>query len=86
MNRPLMRRLAEAPWDVSVLGLTKSELDDMDDEERRDRCAEELNRAVDLLEAIPAAFTTTLDVNDRAKIHTYAERLKLMARSMRKIR
>lgn len=61
-----------AGWDASVLGLTKSDLEDMDEDEKHEKLQELLHQAGDLAEAIAAAFGPELgpkkdDVTKAAK-------------------
>jgi len=51
---------AEAVWDRSVLGYSKSDLAEMDADERARTLYELLNQAADLAEAIAAAFAPDL--------------------------
>lgn len=85
IDRAAMKRLAEASWDVSVLGLTGGEFQDMDDDERTERLAEELNRAADLLQAIETAFAKELGTS-RPAVAAHAAGLIKLARKIRPIK
>jgi hypothetical protein len=43
-------------WDQSILSISPEELSEMTEEERRERLADEINRAADLLRTVAQAF------------------------------
>lgn len=57
------RRHLAATWDRSVLPISSADLEEMDEEERKMRMVDELNRAADLLQALASAFAKDLGSN-----------------------
>ena len=66
------RSVTEAPFDSSVLGYTKAELDEMDEEERAAALRDCLNRAADLLQATADAFKADLTAGPRSAVREAA--------------
>jgi glutamine synthetase type III len=67
-------------FDSSALSRSKSDLDEMDVEERREAAIEDVNRAIDLLEAIAAAYEGTLFPEEQTLLKTAARSLQKMTR------
>ena len=66
-------------WDQSVLSITQEEMAEMDDEEKNERASEEIDRAIDLLEAVADAFGRRVQPTEIAEI---VHVLKRISRSL----
>ena len=70
-------------WDPSVLGLTAEELSDMSDEEQEAFAVDALNRTVDLMENVLAAFSPHFRPTERAMIRVAVTAVTRVARADR---
>lgn len=67
-------------WDQSVLSLTPEELAEMSEDERRERLADEINRAADLLRTLGVVFKEDLGSDNQAILAVAATTTSRVAR------
>lgn len=68
-------------WDSSVLGLTPSDLEDMEPDEKKDAARDLLNQAGDLAEAVAEAFESELGAQ-KSEVVKAAKALQQAARKV----